>query len=225
MRDFNAIMIRAQREAVEKQERDEARKRVAKRLRDIDLQQGFARFDAILADIKRIQSRSVKPVAGVRVLARAGQTEIDIHGEIESSMTAVVRQALKFANGQPIVVSIDSGGGDALAGFSIHDELKAYGGMVTAIVSNAFSAASVIAMACKEILIKPSGFLMMHRSHLDDREPAPNEIELINKIDAQMQTIYSYRIPRAKVVELMQRETFLNATEAVRLGLADGIFK
>ena len=59
-----------------------------------------------------------------------------------------VNAAISEANGEPLLVEINSGGGDVFAGSEIYTALKAYAGTVEInIVGLAASAASVIAQA------------------------------------------------------------------------------
>ena len=81
---------------------------------------------------------------------------------IENVSAKAVSAELAEANGDDIVVRINSNGGDIFAGSEIYDLLASYSGNVTIrIVGMAASAASVVAMAGKSE-IAPTGMLMIH---------------------------------------------------------------
>ena len=73
-----------------------------------------------------------------------------------------VNAAISEANGEPLLVEINSGGGDVFAGSEIYTALKAYAGTVEInIVGLAASAASVIAQAGHS-RISPTALFMVH---------------------------------------------------------------
>ena len=73
-----------------------------------------------------------------------------------------VKNFLDEANGEDVIININSGGGDFYAGVNIHDTIKAYPGNVELrVVGLAASAASIIAMAGK-CFISPASNIMIH---------------------------------------------------------------
>ena len=80
---------------------------------------------------------------------------------IESTSAKDVSDALDAANGQPLEVYINSGGGYVRAGNEIYTLLSEYGGGVNIKIIFAASAASIIAMAGHSA-ISPVGQLMIH---------------------------------------------------------------
>ena len=68
--------------------------------------------------------------------------------EIENTTPKIVSDIIKSANGQPLDVYINSGGGDLFAGMEMYSALRDYSGQVsTHIQSMAGSAASIVAIA------------------------------------------------------------------------------
>ena len=81
---------------------------------------------------------------------------------IQATSPKQVIRALKNANGEPVTIKINSGGGDVFAGCEIYNELKNYSGEVSIEIHGlCASIASVIAMAgkCK---MSPLAEIMIH---------------------------------------------------------------
>ena len=82
---------------------------------------------------------------------------------IEATCPKMVDEAIEKANGEELEVIINSGGGSVFAGSEIYTALKSYAGnVVVRIVGLAASAASVIAMAGKKVLMSPTAQMMIH---------------------------------------------------------------
>lgn len=140
-------------------------------------------------------------------------------GEISSSM---VKRQLATANGSPIMCRIHSDGGSVFEGLAIFDAFTAYPGQKRCIVeSSAFSMASVVAMAFPERSITANGFLMVHDPAMTDGETVP----VLEKLRQRMVAIYSAatRQPVASITRLMAAETFLDASESLRMGFVTNI--
>ena len=81
---------------------------------------------------------------------------------IQATSPKQVIRALKNANGEPVTIKINSGGGDVFAGCEIYNELRNYSGEVSIEIHGlCASIASVIAMAgkCK---MSPLAEIMIH---------------------------------------------------------------
>ncbi len=87
----------------------------------------------------------------------------------ETSVDAVKQQLAKAA-GAPITVTINSDGGSVFEGLAIFDTLAAYPGQKKAIIANAFSMGSVIAMAFDDREITPNGYLMIHNPMIEGED-------------------------------------------------------
>ena len=136
---------------------------------------------------------------------------------------------LEAAAGGPIEVTIHSEGGSVYEGMAIHDLVASYKGPTKAVIrSMAFSIASFIPLAFDEVEISPNGWLMLHNPYTlaegDDRELSIRA-EQVKGIKRQMIDGYAERMGKdaAIVSAIMEKETFIDAAEAVEMGLVDRI--
>lgn len=148
--------------------------------------------------------------------------------EMEATCPNDITNALKVANGEEIVVEINSGGGSVWAGSEIYTALKSYeGSVVSEIVGFAGSAASFLAMAGK-VKISPTGQIMIHNASTwaggDNRE-MQQTADMLKSVDEGIANAYMMKTGRSKeeLLDLMSKETFMNAQKAVELGFADEI--
>lgn len=141
----------------------------------------------------------------------------------------MIAQQLEQAGGEDVTVWVNSPGGDVITASAIYTALRAYKGNVTVQVEGlAASAASVICMAADKLLMSPAAYMMIHRAstmtagNAGDMEEAQKQL---HAIDEGIVDVYHARthLSRNKIREMMEAETFINATEAVRLGFADGL--
>ncbi|MFH1557427.1 MAG: head maturation protease, ClpP-related [Pseudomonadota bacterium] len=125
-----------------------------------------------------------------------------------------------------IPVRLNSGGGNAWDGIAIYNALLAHDGKVTIIVDAiAASAASIIAMAGKEIVMRGGALMMIHDASANSSGTADDHeksAEMLRKLDSQMAGIYARRTgaDREEVAGLMAAETWLTSADAVERGFA-----
>ena len=124
-----------------------------------------------------------------------------------------------------LVIEIHSEGGDIIEGFAIHDALKEYPGRVTTKTVNAFSIASIIALAGDDRQITENGHFMIHNGMGGASGTAAEmrqSADLVEKMTNRMVDIYANTtgIDREEVQRLMDRETWFDADEALTMGLA-----
>lgn len=128
-----------------------------------------------------------------------------------------------------ITIWINSPGGDVFAASQIYNMLMDYKGKVTVKIDGlAASAASVIAMAGAEVLISPTGLMMIHNPMTiayGDSEQMEKAISMLNEVKESIINAYELKtsLSRAKLSHLMDEETWFNAKKAVELGFADKI--
>lgn len=147
---------------------------------------------------------------------------------IQATSPNQVTRALKNANGQPVTIKINSGGGDVFAGCEIYNELKNYSGEVTIEIHGlCASIASVIAMAgkCK---MSPLGEIMIHNvstSTSGDYRDMEHSVEVLKKANKTVAKAYILKtgMSEEEAYNLMDKETWLTADEALELGLIDEI--
>ena len=153
--------------------------------------------------------------------------------DIEATSPKMVHDQLAEANGQPVEVDINSGGGDVFAGSEIYSALRAYsltGGRVTVnIVGLAASAASVIAMAGDVVRITPVGQIMIHNAHISSASGDYRDmIHMSGVLKNVNQTLANaYRLKTGKtegeLLPMLDDETWLTPEQALRHGFVDEI--
>ena len=141
---------------------------------------------------------------------------------------AAFKAELLAAEGD-ITVWVNSPGGDMLAASQIYNMLMTYKGNVTVkIDSIAASAASVIAMAGKKVLISPTGLILIHDPAsvaIGNTDEMRKAIQMLDEVKESIINAYEMRtgLSRARLAHLMSSETWLNANMAIELGFADDL--
>lgn len=146
----------------------------------------------------------------------------------EGFTSVEVLQALaEHGTDKDLTVRINSGGGYAFEGQAIYNALHAHVGKVTVkIDAIAASAASTIAMAGDEIVMRAGSELMIHDPSgftfgtAADHEKAKAALD---KLGSQMASVYAARSGNDAddVRQTMKDETWFTAEEAVAAGYAD----
>lgn len=136
-----------------------------------------------------------------------------------------ITDALQDAEGDSVEVTINSGGGNVIAGSEIYTRLMNYDGEVNINVIYAASAASVISMAGKS-KISPTGLFMIHNvsctssGDYRDMDHTSDVLKTANKAVAS-----AYRdktgMTEKELLKMMDNETWLSADEAVEKGFID----
>lgn len=145
----------------------------------------------------------------------------------------VVRDAIaNNPKGEELVLEINSGGGSVWAGSEMYSVLRAADGVTTRaeIQSLAASAASYLALGCDRVEISPVAQMMVHLPRIlteGDRNDHLGSVQLLDTVRESVLNAYELKCAgktgRAELKRLMSNSTWLDAREAVRLGLADGI--
>ena len=139
-----------------------------------------------------------------------------------------VNAAISEANGEPLLVEINSGGGDVFAGSEIYTALKAYAGTVEInIVSLAASAASVIAQAGHS-RISPTALFMVHNvsgSAAGDFHDMQQEAEILQTANKAVAAAYLEKTGKSmeELLGIMDAETWMDAQKAVEYGFVDEV--
>lgn len=139
-----------------------------------------------------------------------------------------VKNALNNAKGESVTLKINSPGGSVFAASEIYTELRNYKGEVNIeIVGLAASAASVIAMAGKSKM-SPTAQLMVHNVSTcanGDYRDMEHTAEILKNANDTIANAYISKsgMSREKALELMNKESWLTATQAKELGLIDEI--
>ena len=166
--------------------------------------------------------------------AETRSIEVYVYGEIGTwGITAnqFVRDLAAMDDGvSPIVVAFNSIGGDLFDGLAIHNALSRLGERCTGRVDAlAASAASVAVCGAHKVVIASNAMLMIHNPWTYAAGDAEDLRKVATALDQAMEAIiaaYKAKAPNIDEVELrrmVNAETWLTASEAVALGLADAV--
>ena len=128
-----------------------------------------------------------------------------------------------------ISVWLNSPGGDVFAASQIYTMLKEYAGKVSVRIDGlAASAASVIAMAGDEIIMSPVAMMMIHNPAtviFGEAADLQSGIKMLSEVKESIINAYEKKtnLPRNKISNMMDAETWFSAQKAVELGFADKI--
>ena len=131
--------------------------------------------------------------------------------------------------GEDVEVHINSGGGDVYAGSEIYTALRGYAGHVTVkILGVAASAASVIAMAGDKVEISPTAQIMIHNVSAQvrgDHNSMVHEAGVLAGFNKSIANAYVAKTGKSleDLLELMNHETWFDASSAVENGFADAV--
>lgn len=137
--------------------------------------------------------------------------------------------ALRRIGARDVTVKINSPGGDMFEGIAIYNLLREHPAKVTVVVMGwAASAASILAMAADEIRMGLGTFMMVHNAWgviVGNRHDMTEGAKLFEGFDAAIVDIYTARtgMKRADIETLMDAETFMGPSEAVKNGFADSV--
>lgn len=125
-------------------------------------------------------------------------------------------------------VYVNSGGGSVYAGFAIYNMIKRH----KAKTKNAYvdglaaSISSVIPMACDKIYMPKNSMLMIHQPSVIMQGKA-NDLRVgadrLDKIEKQIIDVYKEKtgLEETAISEMLEKETWLTAQEAIKLGFAN----
>ena len=183
------------------------------------------------AKYKAIQKDKAKNMAKVN---------IDILGEISESINSYnsVRSKINQANGQPINLTISSGGGSVTEGMGIADLVANYPEETTATgIGLVASIATVVMLAADKVKMTENAFMMIHRPWsytMGNADELEATAELLDKMESKLLDIYTSAVIKRKgdqknlkeiITNMMAAETWLTAQEALEFGFIDEIVK
>lgn len=155
-------------------------------------------------------------------------------GEVTESDTSAkhIKGVLENAGEiQTINVYINSYGGSVIEGLAIYNQLKRHPAQKTVYVDGfACSIASVIAMAGDKVVMGPNTLMMIHHAAMgvfgNAAELRKGAID-VETIDSASCSSYlakaGDKLTQEKLTQLLDGQTWLNATQCVEYGLADEI--
>jgi|GEM_PF-3088732 len=164
------------------------------------------------------------------------QPTLQILGEIGPDLLPTVQQFLRVnANAPGVRVEIRSDGGDAATGLSVHEALRAFPGQMTTFAAGTVaSAAAIIFLAGSRREMEADAELMLHNSYiLVSGQCVLLEQELarmtkdVFQANRRMERIVVSQTgqPLEQVVAWLTAETFFDAEQAQRFGLATDIIR
>lgn len=193
----------------------------------------FTRRNRAKKTIENVGFMKIKNAAG-------GSIELYIYGDIVSSEwdkwtpeDTCPQDITDFLNGidnnADLTVYINSCGGDVFAGIGIYNILKRHKGHITGIVDGiAASIASVILMACDDIIVSTGAQIMIHKPLTMAWGNADDFQAVINQLDSCQQMITDIYMTKAKegvtaeqFEELINAETWMSESEASECRASD----
>lgn len=148
---------------------------------------------------------------------------------IEATSPSMVSKGITEAGGGELEVEINSGGGSVFAGSEIYTALKSYEGNVTVkIVGLAASAASVIAMAGKKVMMSPTAQLMIHNVSTyseGDYRDMEHAAEVLKNANETIANAYRLKtgMEQEELLGLMDKESWFTANKAKEIGFIDEV--
>jgi ATP-dependent protease ClpP protease subunit len=166
------------------------------------------------------------------IRALAESAEVTIYDEIGAfgvSAKAFLDAIGALPDEQRITLRINSPGGWVFDAVAIHNALRRHPAGVSVWIDGiAASAASYVAMAGDEVLMPANAFLMIHDPSgmvLGTADDMRAMAEALEKIKTSLVAGYAAKSggTEADIAELMRRETWFDAEEAVALGFVDRV--
>lgn len=141
-----------------------------------------------------------------------------------------VQNFINELSGEDLIIEINSGGGDIFAASEIYSSIISYRGKVTSrCVGLAGSAASVI-LSATENEIARTGMVMIHNTQgaaRGDYKVLDKTSEILQKANRTILSVYEQKtnLSHGELFELMDKETWLTADEAVEYGFCDRVME
>jgi ATP-dependent Clp protease protease subunit len=150
-------------------------------------------------------------------------------GFFEQGFTSldVVKALAQVGRNKDVTVRLNSGGGIADEGIAIFNAMNSHRGKVTVVVESvAASAASVIAMAGDEVIMKTGAYMMVHDPSgitAGTSDDHAKSVEALETIAESMADIYAEKTGKnpADTRSDMKAEVWMTARDAVAKGYAD----
>jgi len=146
-----------------------------------------------------------------------------------SLSSSYIQLQLEAAAGQDVEVHISSVGGSAFDAIAIYDLLKKYPGNVTTYVDAlAASAASIVAMAGKSVVMSKYALLMIHKPMVGtggNADELLKDVQMLNIVQSRLAQIYMDKtgLDGVTINSLINSVTWLSADQALDLGFIDEV--
>lgn len=138
------------------------------------------------------------------------------------------RAGMQEAGDGPLMVHVNSPGGDLTAGIAIFELLRQRKGETRCEITFAGSAASLVPCGCQESVISPAGMVMIHNPAMlvmGDEVELEKAQRALGAWKQAAIAAYKERIDKTEdeIAAMMTTETYLNAQAAVDIGLCDRV--
>jgi ATP-dependent Clp protease protease subunit len=140
----------------------------------------------------------------------------------------------KYGRGGPVLMKLNSPGGDVIAAARMRDIMREYPGEITVQVSGvAASAAVIVAISGRKVQISDTSYMMIHDPMVVVLMGMLS-IETLERLRDNLKSIKDGIIPayaqktglsEGVIANMMTRETWMSAREAVENGFADEIIE
>lgn len=140
-----------------------------------------------------------------------------------------IQKAINEAKGEEIIFEVSSGGGDVFAGNEIAYLIQNYQGNTIAEISGVCcSAATYIPCATNESKIYPSAMFMIHNvssSASGDYNVMDHQSNVLQTANKSVSNLYRLKtgLSESEILDLMNKETWMCAQDAVDKGFVDSI--
>ena len=165
-----------------------------------------------------IQGKATDAVAEVYIFDEIGAYGITAQDFISE---------MKEYKDTPVNLRINCIGGDVFDGMAMYNIIKKREAKTTAYIEGiAASMGSVIALAADEVIMAENSLFMIHNAWggaMGEAEDMRKTASILEKISGEIANIYERktRLSLNRIVEMMDKETWLNAQEAYELGFID----
>jgi ATP-dependent Clp protease protease subunit len=161
-------------------------------------------------------------------------------GEVDEAMAALFLKGMTLLEpgGTPILVVLNSPGGDEYHGLGVYDAIATSKCHVTVTVyGHAMSMGSWILQAADDRALAPNATVMIHRGYVPvNADLTGAQVEAMGReyrrVNTLMEQAYlrRMRVKNPKITQhqlgkLLDRESYFTANEAVELGLADRVLE
>ncbi|WP_306131006.1 head maturation protease, ClpP-related [Roseovarius sp. MMSF_3350] len=190
------------------------------------------KFNEIIARAFRAKDGQ-RAALKVRNAEEDGSVEVLLYDQIGFwGITAEeFKRELNAIDADTIHLRIDSPGGDVFMARAMKTALEQHKAKVIAHVDGlAASAASYIMLGADEIEVAKGAFIMIHNAWMitlgDTRDHAASA-QMLDKIDGSIRADYAQKTgkPAEEFRQLMDDETWLDADEALEMGLIDRVYE
>lgn len=149
--------------------------------------------------------------------------------ESQTSQQYFVNNLQGLTSADSVNLYINSMGGSVKEALGIHSALQRCPAAVTAYIDGfAASAASVVAMAAKKVIMPRNTAMMIHNAawyaygNPAELRKSADDLEVINMAAIQAYTMHAGdKLPPAELRKMLDAETWLTAEDCVKFGLAD----